>query len=480
MRLMMMERTMPLRTILLAATALLAHPAIAQQTGPAPDLSRAAEGTLSEPGGARRIAGDRTEELRALVNGAQARNVILLIGDGMGDSEITVARNYAMGAGGYFPGIDALPITGHYTHYSLHKDDGKPDYVTDSAASATAWAIGVKSYNGAIGVDIHERPHPTIMELAKAAGLATGDVTTAEIQDATPAAIAAHVTSRRCYGPVATSATCAGNALENGGAGSITEQMLTLRPDLVLGGGARTFDEVATAGDWQGRTLLEQAMGRGYRIVRDADELARVEAANGDQPLIGLFAPGNMPVRWTGPKAARRANLDEAPVRCSDNPERTDAQPTLAAMTSKAIQLLRSKPKGFFLQVEGASIDKEDHGANPCGQIGETVDLDEAVQVALAFAQEQGDTLVIVTADHGHTSQIVGNDTRSPGLTRSLITHDDAVMTVNYATAEEGSQAHTGTQLRIAAYGPHAGNVAGLIDQTDLFYIMRDALGLGN
>lgn len=75
----------------------------------------------------------------------------------MGDSEITAARNYAEGAGGFFKGIDALPLTGQYTHYSLDKKTGKPDYVTDSAASATAWTTGVKSYNGELGVDIHEK-----------------------------------------------------------------------------------------------------------------------------------------------------------------------------------------------------------------------------------------------------------------------------------------------------------------------------------
>ena len=95
-------------------------------------------------------------------------------------------------------------------------------------------------------------------------------------------------------------------------------------------------------------------------------------------------------------------------------------------MTAKAIELLEARSdgneNGFFLQVEGASIDKQDHAANPCGQIGETVDLDEAVQVALAFAKDRGDTLVIVTADHAHTSQIVDPTDVSPGLTAALVT----------------------------------------------------------
>lgn len=162
---------------------------------------RAAKGVLTEPGGARRLSGDQTAALKASLSDKTVKNVILLIGDGMGDSEITSARNYAEGAGGYFKGIDALPLTGQYTHYSLDKKTQKPSYVTDSAASATAWTTGVKSYNGAIGVDVNGKDHQTILEIAKAAGKATGNVSTAELQDATPAAQIAHVTSRKCYGP---------------------------------------------------------------------------------------------------------------------------------------------------------------------------------------------------------------------------------------------------------------------------------------
>ncbi|TMV77017.1 alkaline phosphatase, partial [Thioclava sp. BHET1] len=153
----------------------------------APLMTRAAAGDLSAPAGARRLSGDITDAFRAQIENGKVKNVILLIGDGMGDSEITVARNYAEGAGGFFKGIDALPVTGQYTHYSLNKKTGKPEYVTDSAASGTAWATGVKTYNGAIGVDLHGKAQPTLLELAKRAGYATGDVSTAEIQDAMPA-----------------------------------------------------------------------------------------------------------------------------------------------------------------------------------------------------------------------------------------------------------------------------------------------------
>lgn len=440
---------------------------------------RAAQGDVTQFGGARRLTEEQTAALRASLSDKQVKNVILLIGDGMGDSEITAARNYANGAGGFFAGIDALPLTGQYTHYALDKKTGMPDYVTDSAASATAWSSGVKTYNGALGVDIHEKPHTTLMQLAKAAGKGTGNVSTAELQDATPAAMMAHVTARKCYGPEATSKLCPTNALENGGKGSITEQMLQTRPDVTLGGGMKTFGEVSKAGAGQGKTLRQQAQEQGFVIVETLDDLKKVQSADQKAPLLGLFSDGNMPVRWKGPKASYHGNLDQPAVTCTANPERSASVPNLADMTEKAIDLLKTNPNGFFLQVEGASIDKQDHAANPCGQFGETVDLDEAVQKALEFARADGNTLVIVTADHAHSSQIVAPDTKAPGLTQALNTKDGAVMAISYGTAEaDESQEHTGSQLRIAAYGPRAANVVGLTDQTDLFFTMRDAMGL--
>ncbi|CAI1733579.1 Alkaline phosphatase precursor [Serratia liquefaciens] len=461
-------------------SALLCSGAFADETpANAAGLSeRAARGNIVEPGGARRLSGDQTAALKASLSDKTVKNVILLIGDGMGDSEITSARNYAEGAGGYFKGIDALPLTGQYTHYSLDKKTHKPDYVTDSAASATAWSTGVKTYNGALGVDVNGKDQPTLLEIAKAAGKATGNVSTAELQDATPAAQISHVTSRKCYGPKETSEKCATNALENGGRGSISEQLLKARADVTLGGGAKSFNQLAKSGEWQGKSLKEQATALGYQWVENLDALNAVNVANQQKPLLGLFAAGNMPVRWQGPKASYHGNLDQPAVTCQNNPARTADIPTLAVMTEKAIDLLKTNKNGFFLQVEGASIDKQDHAANPCGQFGETVDLDEAVQKALEFARADGNTLVIVTADHAHSSQIIAADAKAPGLTQMLTTKDGAPMTISYGNSEEDSQGHTGTQLRVAAYGPHAANVVGLTDQTDLFYTMRDAMAI--
>ncbi|KAB1497168.1 alkaline phosphatase [Serratia proteamaculans] len=461
-------------------SALLCSAAFADETpvNTAGLYERAARGNIVEPGGARRLSGDQTAALKASLSDKTVKNVILLIGDGMGDSEITSARNYAEGAGGYFKGIDALPLTGQYTHYSLDKKTHKPNYVTDSAASATAWSSGVKTYNGALGVDVNGKDQPTLLEIAKAAGKATGNVSTAELQDATPAAQISHVTSRKCYGPEETSEKCATNALENGGHGSISEQLLKARADVTLGGGEKSFNQLAKSGEWQGKSLKDQATALGYQWVENLDALNAVSVANQQKPLLGLFAAGNMPVRWQGPKATYHGNIDQPAVTCANNPARTADIPTLAVMTEKAIDLLKTNQNGFFLQIEGASIDKQDHAANPCGQFGETVDLDEAVQKALAFARADGNTLVIVTADHAHSSQIIATDAKAPGLTQTLTTKDGAPMTISYGNSEEDSQGHTGTQLRIAAYGPHAANVVGLTDQTDLFYTLRDAMAI--
>ncbi len=455
----------------------LALAALGTTTGIAYATTQAPEADLSEHGGATRNDGDRTDAVRKAVVGGQARNVILFIGDGMGDSEITVARNYAEGAAGRFAGIDALPLTGQYTTYSLDKTTGLPDYVPDSAATGSAWSTGTKTYDNAISVNLQGEPQQTLLELAKANGLKTGDVTTAEIQDATPAVMVSHISARSCYGPDQTTTTCPAAALENGGLGSITEQLLNTRPDVTLGGGATTFAQTAKAGEWSGKTLSEQATLRGYQTVSDKAGLMGVSKADQDEPLLGLFSPGNMPVRYAGPAATVGGSKLPA-QECTPNPDHAATLPSLADMTTKAIDLL-DNPNGFFLQVEGASIDKQDHAANACGQIGETVDLDEAVQAAMAYAKTHPATSVFVTADHAHSSQIIEVGSTSPGLSVTLTTADGAPMAVNYGTAPAGgSQQHTGSQLRLAGYGPGAANVVGLTDQTDLYFTMRNALGL--
>ncbi|MGH4034934.1 alkaline phosphatase [Actinomycetota bacterium Odt1-20B] len=418
------------------------------------------------------------------IKGGKAKNVILLIGDGMGDSEITLARDYTVGANGRL-NMDKFPLTGAYTTYAVHAD-GTPDYVTDSAASGSGWATGVKTVNGRIsktpGTD---KAVPTILELAQKRGYATGSVTTAELTDATPAVLASHATDRSCQGP-ADMAKCPADTIAKGGPGSIAEQSVNHKVDVLLGGGRQRFDQKVTDGTYKGLTVTEQAKKLGYQVVTNDGELAKVTSVKGGKPVLGLFAPGNVPVEWTG-KAAAKGGTD--PQRCTtSNPNRPAGTPALEDQASKAIKLLEAKQKsrkggkngqGFFLQIEGASIDKQDHAADPCGQIGETAAFDRAVKVARDYAAKHPDTMVVTTADHAHTSQIVPLEAQPPGLSSTLVTDEGQQLKVNYSTNTPGqSQEHTGTQVRIAAQGPQAYRVLGVTNQTDLFTTVREALRL--
>jgi alkaline phosphatase len=431
---------------------------------------------------------DRTASIRHALDGGRAKNVIFFLGDGMGDSEITIARNYALGASGRFKGIDALPFTGESTTWSVEETKPtQPNYVTDSAASGTAWATGSKTSNGRISTTaLTDVDLETILELAQDAGYRTGNVSTAEITDATPAVLDAHVNARACQGPLDMTA-CPNDRKSASGGGSIAEQTVDHHVDVILGGGKARFDQVIPVGQPNaGQTVIQTAAAQGYHVVTDRAGLL----AAGQKPLLGLFAPVNMTTEWNGQLAAPYPGT--GPQVCATG-NRPANEPSLAEMTTKAIDLLgRNHPKrwgwhrggqGFFLQVEGASIDKQDHAQNPCAQIGETVAFDKAIQVGLDYAKHHPDTLIIVTADHAHTSQIIEypqTDTHhSPGAISTLTTHDGAPMVVNYATNASGqSQDHTGSEVRVAAQGPQAANVLGVVDETDLFHLMAGALGL--
>lgn len=438
--------------------------------------------TSSEQGGGSRAP-------RQSIEDGRARNVILFLGDGMGDSEITIARNYQVGANGRL-WMDRLPLTGAYTTYALQEANPSAiDYVTDSAASGTGWATGYKTSNGRIssvaGTGNAVTRLTTILELAQQAGFRTGNVSTAEITDATPAVLNAHINERGCQGP-ANMANCAPYRKANGGPGSIAEQSIDHRVNVLLGGGLSRFQQAITDGPDAGRTVLQSAARQGYDVVFDAASLA---AADGDH-ILGLFSAGNMSLEWGGLQAMPfpGSGLPAGQV-CSEN-QRLPGEPSLAEMTSKALALLddsrrphSSDRAGFFLQIEGASIDKQDHVESPCQQIGETIAFDRALGVALQYAAGRRDTLIIVTADHAHTSQIVpvpgAEPAGRPGSLSTLLTKvDRSLMTVNYATRMHGqSQDHTGAQVRIAAQGPYASRVVGVTNQTDLFHTMAAALG---
>lgn len=498
----------------------LAAPALAADTTYSPNGKPVAE--LAKHGGAQRIA---------IIGNKNAKNVILFLGDGMGDSEITVARDYLKGANGHFDGLDAVGQpsalddvqagTGQYTTFSVgngskdsavgkdgdgklvaNPNPGKLTPVTDSSASGSAWATGTKTYNNAVDVDIYGNPQLNLFELAKAAGKATGNVTTAEIQDATPAVLESHSSERACYGPQGktdgtsnnASKQCLINQLkENGGIGSISEQLLDTRADVTIGGGSKYFRQTVQGGEYKGKTVWEQAKEMGFQTVENDPAAMNALQYKDNQPVLALMSDGNMPTKFDPSKAtAKDPAKDANPTVCTPNANWLGNQgSSLKDMTKKALDLLNDNPNGqkngFFLQVEGASIDKQDHAGNACGQIGETDDFDQAI----AYAMQNVDltnTLVIVTADHAHTSQIL-NAQPAYALSTVLKTADGNNMVVSYGTAQDdsrdadggyngGDMEHTGTQLRIAASGPGAQRVIGLTDQTDNFYTIAGALGL--
>jgi alkaline phosphatase len=417
------------------------------------------------------------------------RNVIFFLGDGMGTQEITAARYY-QGVRNKL-NVDRMAVTGFDTTWSVKpaaKAPYPPDYDPDSASTGTEWATGQKTLDERISqgpssaIDVPGKNLPTVLERAQQRGMKVGDVSTAEITDATPAVLASHISLRGCQGPADTATSCPKETKAAGGLGSIAEQEVDHGIDVLLGGGRARFEQPVTGGPDTGKTVAKAAQDKGFQYVTDAAGLAGVRDTR--KPVLGLFNPGTMSVEWSGPKSALGKGNPPAP--CTEN-QRPANEPSLADMTTKAIKLLEDNRRGFFLQVEGASIDKQDHATNACGQIGETVAFDRAIGVALDYQRTHPDTLVVVTADHGHTSQIVSEDASGGGLptgySTNVVTKDGQTLTLTYGTSGYGgdgkapvasapSQQHTGTVVPVWGQGSGSLSLLGTNDHTDLFKVL--------
>ena len=442
---------------------------------------------------------------RSAAQSETARSVVLFIGDGVDDHQLTIARNYLHGADGAFS-FDRFPHRAAAKVLTVMEEDPSvPEYVADSASGGTALAAGVVTSRGRIatapksGEDV-----VTLVELAQRAGKRTGIVATSSVTDATPASFAAHARIRYCEGPKDMLGSfggllpgCPEDLKSKGGPGSIAEQLAVSRIDVLLGGGYEHFDQA----NEEGVSILDLARQNGYQIVRDARELEKAigsENAEGAR-VLALFGDGTLPVEWAG-RGGRRAlplqfDNDGQPVEprafsCVANPRFGD-RPTLEAMTRKALKLLEPAEKGFFLMVESASIDKQAHAGNPCGQIGETRALDRAVAAAVEYQERHPDTLVLVASDHGHAAQIVpwpslfialarvtGQAQHPAGKVALIETPEGGRMAISYATNKNFLEEHTGTQIPVFAQGPGAAAVRGLIRQSDVFEILRRAMGL--
>jgi alkaline phosphatase len=443
----------------------------------------------------------------------KAKNIILLIGDGMGQTHVDAGRIRYYGAGGQL-NMEKLPTLGTVSTWAVERDSDQPELVTDSASAATAWSSGVKTYNAAIGLDTHGTIVPSIMEQAKTAGYRTGNVSTAEITDATPAAMFSHATLRGCQGPTYTVASC--ETLDGKPYLPIAQQIARNNvADVILGGGNSRF----TPTDQQIMT------DNGYDVlgtlgtqVATKNELASVSGRN--RRVIGLFNSGNLTPEVNKAKGFPTATVQD--------------EPDLPAMTAKALELLATssdaKRRGFFLQVEGAQIDKRSHANDAAQTLGEVKAFDDAVAAAHEFAKRDGNTLVIVTADHEcagfniigkgsfanaealapPTNQSGTSSTQTPvrasgnsrDTTRSTgpVNGSGSADPKNFAPATfrsaddpagviDGSPDaslwlsylsgnHTGADVPLYSYGPGSSRFVGRQDNTDLYRDMVEALNV--
>jgi len=284
-----------------------------------------------------------------LVPAGPVRNVILMIGDGMGLPHIAATRTIVLGAHGRLY-IERMPVTGIIDHYSAD------EFVSGSAATATSLASGYKTDGGKIGLLPDGTTALTILEAVRDDGMSTGLVATVTITHATPAAFAAHIHDRYLEAEIAV-------------------QLLESKVNVLLGGGRALFKPGASGYKFirtDDRNLTIEARDMGYEYVETRDKLMLANAENGY--LLGLFSDGIMLIQ--------------------------DPEPTLAQMTDKALEILNRNEKGFFLMVEGSQIDwgAEDNDINYT--IREQLHFDLAIRNAIRFAIKDGETLVVVTSDH--------------------------------------------------------------------------------
>lgn len=293
---------------------------------------------------------------------ASSKNLIVLIGDGMGPAQISAARYYQQ----YVKGVKSLNLDPYYvgqaTTYADRGEDGGTvvsGIVTDSASAGTAFATGHKTYNAGISVSNEDvsKPFASVIEAAEASGKATGLVTTARITHATPAVYASHVRSR-----------------DNENA--IASQYLDSGVDVLFGGGKSFFVTKEEKGKRADKSLLPEFKAKGYKVIEDAKSLQSLTAK--DAKVLGLFGS---------------SHVDYVPDRKAETPN-------LAAMTSKALEVLSADEDGFAIMIEGGRIDHAGHANDLPTLVQEALDFDAAFKVAIDFAKKDGNTSVVVTADH--------------------------------------------------------------------------------
>lgn len=350
---------------------------------------------LDVPGAAPVVTAVTHDVVLAQTSGKKVKNVIFFLGDGMGQSPITAARLLSKGISeGKYHGLLEMDLM---DYRGLVTTSGTDSIATDSANSMSAYMTGHKSAVNAMGVYATSEPDPNkhprqenMAEILKRTrGMSIGVVTTAEVQDATPAAVWAHTRRRAEYMEIMDQALR-------------PEQM----PDVLMGGGSASFLPQSQPGSRRkdDRDLGQEFMARGFAFAASRGQLREVMAQGTPDRLLGLFHTGNMNVyldRQHRPNPAVLGQFND--------------QPTLIEMTQDALAVLEKNPRGFFLMVEGASIDKMEHPLDWQRAVYDAIELDQAIGVAKRWAAGRDDTLIVVTADHNHSMSVVGTNDRARG-----------------------------------------------------------------
>jgi len=356
----------------------------------------------------------------------KAKNIILLISDGM---SLTQVSSYRLLKGGPNEriAVDTFPVSGIVLTHS------KDAIVTDSASSATAFSTGKKTNNGALGLDQDNKILENFTEKIDKYGYVSSLISTSEITHATPAAYASHVDLRWKTD-------------------EISLQMMDSDVMTILGGGRHFFIPEEMGGKRSDEVNLLEEIASSHTILTKKSDMDSFDHSNKGK-VVGLFA-------------------DEA-LRDAETPDNHSLEPTSSEMLEFALkrsEKFTSKGcKGFFVMVEGSQVDWAGHANNLDYLKREMQDFDEAVKTALDFAKNNQETLVIATADHETGGLLI------EPATPTNYTSPEVKFSFNTGI---GYGSHTGVPVPVYAYGPGSENFTGTLDNTDIYYAMVEALDL--
>jgi len=352
----------------------------------------------------------------------KAKNIILLIGDGMGINQVTAYR-IAKGGPNYISAFDKFPYTG------LVKTHAVNTLITDSASSATAYSSGIKTVNGYLGVDKDKKIVRNITEMLHEKGYITSLIATSEITHATPAAFVVHNESR-----------------DN--TDQIAEDLYRSNNFISLGGGRDFFIPKVLGGQREDSLDILSLIKEQETYLESKNDLINFQLDRSKR-IFGLFAKEGL--------------------------IREEFEPNLLEMFNFTLEqsskMLLNNCSGFFIMAEGSQIDWEGHENNFNNQFKEMDEFNQVVDRALQYAKSDQNTLVIVLSDHETGGLLIETDTwaRDP--------EPSDKMKISWNTAI-GLGTHTGTMIPAFAFGPGAENIAGVMDNTDIFFILKEALGL--